>query len=468
MLFPENIDTLICRAKWHFAIFSLYHSFLETNATDFRFVVSTNFGTSCTPYSLVNKFVGCAKDVGKACVFSRTNPLLIWTKETVMKTELFFGPQADDILSAYRRIHHLRESSEALESRLAKLKANRDAEGEEHGDEIAQHESAIDEYNRKLDVLSKDRRNLIQRRDKLSDALKNPFHLIWVIIKHAIIRSSISLEQERAECAALSEKIELLEKDIVTEDTSLQRLKTNLRKLKAPIESLNFAIDYLNDRKQSAEEELLRLNDYIDSAIQSTVKLTPLQMLQKKSQQLAQYCDDEGLPIAMLELKKKLHKLNFLEPRHKSEASPMDIASTLNNVGGAVREGFRTESGSGRGRVEVSGSGTKHVKKTRTVSDGSGRSRTQTYWKNVRVDLSGAVDATFNVEYARWNRDSISLALEDEAFNWLTFGKNQHQKDATNEVIAHLSEDIASITKSLRVMLDYPPTSYTFLRTESV
>ena len=126
-------------------------------------------------------------------------------------------------------------------------------------------------------------------------------------------------------------------------------------------------------------------------------------------------------------------------------AVPPPIPGKPGRLRRAIRKGFQDEKRRGSGNVNVDGSGSTRVRRTRRVRGHDGKWRNESYWTTVSVYFRGTVSANFGVNNRRWRSRPLGKALTaslNEGLN-LTPDSNEtksHSQVAELLAICGLSE----------------------------
>ncbi|MFT5130043.1 MAG: hypothetical protein ACI8W8_003672, partial [Rhodothermales bacterium] len=149
----------------------------------------------------------------------------------------------------------------------------------------------------------------------------------------------------------------------------------------------------------------------------------------------------------IFELKAASVRLAQLQALPGGRPSMPETTHTLSN---AVAHGMNSEIHKGRGRVSLSGEGTKHVKKSRSIaaSDGKG-ARSETYWRRERVKLHGEVDLKFEVETHRWRSSALQAAVQLRAAQCFEAGVGRVHERQAESVIPELATRTETLTREI-------------------
>jgi len=197
-------------------------------------------------------------------------------------------------------------------------------------------------------------------------------------------------------------------------------------------------------QKEVVDSEIKRLDNYINDAIQKTVKNTPLEVLQKKLEQLTPHFESDKLSSffdQILEVKKKLGEMDILSHLLNQSGKEADFDFTYQRIQSAVEQSLQRKTTRVKGNLEMRGNGTTHVEQDDAMVE-------------VAVSLSGVANATFNFESIIWNNKPIAKATQEEAKRWLNLGRRKRHKQNLDGVMAQLSSEIQQMTDSLRQVLE--------------
>jgi len=198
-------------------------------------------------------------------------------------------------------------------------------------------------------------------------------------------------------------------------------------------------------QKELADSETKKLDNYINDTIQKTVKNTPLEILQSKFELLTSHFDDNELSSfveEILVLKRKLIEMDVLNPLLGQSGKDADADFTYQRIQGAAEQSTQRSTSRAKGSLTMRGSGTTHVVQEDDAIVG------------ISVNLSGEVNASFNIESTVWSSRPISKALQEEAKRWLNCGRRERHKQNLDSVITKLSDEIRQMTDSIRKELE--------------
>ncbi len=377
-----------------------------------------------------------------------------------------FGPSAGEVLQCYRRAHHTSQLLSRLESTLDQLHARHDTLRSENQEEIARRfeetvlaEQALEEKKRLLG-------DLVNARDKLEQRIGSVWRRLGITLLSFLGQLKVGVGDIRRQLESMGKQLHEREDAFDRASGQLDRRRRAVQCLTVPLESLDFAIGFLDNRRHEATAESAELQSRLDEVIGQMAQAASPEILRLKLQSLAEIEDTETLQDDLIELQRALLTLESLRPVLSDDDVPVaEVVQDPGDLARAIQAGLYQETAAGNGRVNLSGDGTKHVRKTRTRtetfkrSDGTigTRTRRETYWDKVRIRFSGTVGASFAVELARWRKDDPAAALHNEAKAAFHRGLQQARETCRDEIAEPLRQTVARLTRRIREYLDHAP-----------
>lgn len=193
-------------------------------------------------------------------------------------------------------------------------------------------------------------------------------------------------------------------------------------------------------QKELTDAEIKRLDNYINGVLQKMVKNTPLEILKRKLTLLTPHFEDDKLATLfeeILELKRKLIEMDVLSPLLSQSGRDVDADFTYQRIQGAAEQSTQRSTSRAKGSLTMRGSGVTHVEADNAIME-------------VPVNLSGEVNATFNIEATVWSNRPIAKAIQEEAKRWLNWGRRERHKQNLDSVVTALSHEIQQMTDSIR------------------
>jgi len=376
-----------------------------------------------------------------------------------------FGPSAAEVLQCYRRAHHTSQTLRRLESTLEQLRARHDTLRSENQEEIARRfeetvlaEQTLEEKKRSLG-------DLVNARDKLEQRIGSVWRRLGITLLSFLGQLKVGVGDIRRQLEAMGKELHDREDAFDQASGQLDRRRRAVQCLTVPLESHDFAIDFLDNRRTEVTAESAELRSRLDRAIGQMAQAASPEVLRLKLQSLVGTGDTETLQSDLIDLQRALLTLESLQPvLPEDDALAAEIVQDPGALARAVRAGLYQETAAGNGRVNLAGEGSKHVRKTRTrtetVKRANGttgtRTRRETYWDKVRIRFSGTVDASFAVELARWGKDGPAAALHNEAKAAFARGLRQARETCRKEIAEPLRQTVARLTRRIREYLERP------------
>lgn len=379
---------------------------------------------------------------------------------TTMNT--FFGPTANEVLDGYRCVKYASHTVDTLAVRLQELCESRDALRAQHGSEIEHQQSRVAETEAALEDAKQQMDRIGRQHGRLKRTLGSFWGRMGIWLRSIFSSDAPSIKEARQRMNGLERGLKKVGEKVEYTTRVWTKQKRALERLTAPIEDLEFAINYLERERGSAEREAAEKNAAINEAIHQTVRAMTPNILKRKLPQLAGQLDTSELMKNVFRLRTVLAKSEALSHLGEMEMADADIDTTLGTVSVATTSGLRAGRGSGDGNVELDGQGTTRVKKTRTrtetTRDSSGRPttrmRTETYWDRVQVNFSGSLPVSFDIEFCEWNKDTTVGALQREAVTWFLHGAKRLVESRVRETIESLEDEAKTLTRQIRSTLE--------------
>jgi len=376
--------------------------------------------------------------------------------QTAPRMTAFFGPDATEVLALYRWLRLAKETLPPLDAELARLNSRKTNLAEQNETEIARQRGVIAAADEKLAGLRKTRSVLQAKRAGKSRHIGNFWGRLEIRIKRTFSRRVDSVKDTLRMLKELDRAIDRAEDQIDETLEILNRHRRSLQRLTDPIGDLDYAIGFLQEKRETVGRDSESLHSQIDNQIRTTAKNTLPAVLQQKLCCFPKDCDAGHWATKILELKDAVTKIDALRTVRPIEetATDEDLDATIKRIGAKVRDGIYVDTSHGRGDVNVSGRGTKHVRKTRTVtrtdSKGQTRFHTETYWDRVRVSFSGLILASFEVECCRWQNATAGDALREEMQRWVSVGRNRAGTDWLDPLVEELQQKATQLIGEIR------------------
>jgi len=382
--------------------------------------------------------------------------------ETMTTVNTFFGPTANEVLAGYRRVKYASHTIETLAVRLEGLCASRDALRDQHGSEIEDRQSRVAETTEELEDARQQFDRIGRQHARLRRILDSFWGRMGIRLRWILSSDAPSLKETRQRLEGLERELKKFG-DRVEYVTHVRTKRMRaFEHLAAPIEDLEFAINYLEREKETAEREATEQDAAINEAIHQTVRSMTPNVLKHKLPRLAGQLDDAELMRDVFRLRTVLARSQSLSHLCVEDTPDADIDSTGDTISIAITSGLESARGRRRGNMELSGQGNTRIKKTRTrmetTRDASGspttRARTETYWDRAKVTLSGSLAVDFDVEFCEWDADMTVEALRHEADTWFRHGLERLQESHMRETIESLNEEATALTSRIRSSLE--------------
>ncbi len=369
--------------------------------------------------------------------------------QAASRIKTFFGSRTSEIMSRYRRCNRLAQSLETLADEVRELTAKRATWREQHDDQIVALTASRDEIAKQRDAQDRRVVELRHEHESTEHSIRTLLHRIGVWVQHLLSPGTPGVKQRRQRIEQLSDDIAAAERSLDEISARLIKVTRNLQRLTVPIESFDFAIEYLGQQLESDRRDLDEQNQAIDLAIRLVAKNNSPGLLQVKLSSGL-----ESLADKVLDLKQVLATLD--RPATTEVAGEED-SPALELISSAIREGSYDDKFRASGKVFVEGTGTTHVRKTRSETEwytdahGNRRTRTRnkTYWDRVNVEFGGPVRAEFEVEHRRWQATAFFDAVKAVCEQRFAAGMNRVQ-DATNERRAKMEQRAEELTMAIR------------------
>jgi len=379
---------------------------------------------------------------------------------TTMNT--FFGPTADDVLARYRRAKYASHTVDTLAVRLKELCKGRDALRAQHGSEIGHQQTRVAETAGELEEAEQQLERIGRSYGRLKRTLDSFWGRMGIRLRRIFSKDAPSVKKTRQRLAGLERGQKKTREKVEYATRVWTKQKRALERLTAPIEDLEFAIDYLEREKETAKRETAEQDAAINEAIHQTVRAMTPSVFRRKLPQFIGQLDSSDLMKTVFRLRTVLAESQALSHFCDTEAEEADVDTTLNTIAMAVTNGVSTGRGRGSGNVKLSGQGATRVKKSRTRTetrtDSSGRptmrTRTETYWDHVQVKFSGTIDAGFGVEFNEWTKGTTVEALRTEADRWFRLGTKRLEESRLRETMEKLREEATALTGRIRAALE--------------
>jgi hypothetical protein len=336
-------------------------------------------------------------------------------------------------------------SLKALGERGSVLEQSLDVEKHRRGDDIAVADARIDDHVSRLEILTDQRRQVGHRKCELRNLSCSPRRRFrsWLL---ATFSDGLPLSEIDSELEVVAAKIETLIHQIEEVSGGLTLARAAREKLGAPLDSLEFAMNYLQQRAIELRAQHDGLAGLRDSAIRDSLLRVRPDVLQIRLRALP---EDKAQEIAKLvfRLKAATYQLSQLQALPHGRPSVPETTHTLSS---AVTHGMSAESHDGRGRLALIGEGTKHVQKTRSIagSDGKG-GRSETYWRRERVKLSGEVDLKFKIETHRWRNSALQAAVQLRASQCFEAGVGRVHQRLAESTVPELATETENLTREI-------------------
>lgn len=345
-----------------------------------------------------------------------------------------------------RRRIEIEASIKALGERRKLLDHSLDVEKHKRAADIAVADARIDDCLSRLEVLSDQRREAGHRKCELRNMGGTRFQRFrsWL---RAMLADGISLSEIDSQLEAVSAKIETQISQIEELSGGLSMARAEREKLGAPLDSLEFAISYLDQRATELNLQLEHLSGMRDQAIRESLLRARPDTLQLRLQALPQE-DVRQIAEKVFKLKAAANRLAQLQILPPGRPSVPETSHTLTS---AVAHGMTSRAEGGKGSLQVQGEGTQHIQKTRTVANASDNrgSSTETYWRRERVKLAGELTVNFEVETHGWRSNELRSALQLRAAQCFDAGVGKIHDRLANTVIPELATTIETLTHEI-------------------
>jgi hypothetical protein len=295
----------------------------------------------------------------------------------------------------------------------------------------------------------------------LTKTLGSFWQRLGLSLRHLFSSSSPGVQELRDELQKLSRKAMAAEDkaDEVARQIGTERVE--LRRLSVPLESVEFALQSLQQLRQNLRTQLDARRADVDREIQHVARSTSVLLLRSKLQGLPERLDPRALAIRVLRLKSLLNQFGDQQPSDQPALAELG-GDPLQRIVQAVRGGFYKGTGQASGQLPLRGTGHKHVKRTRRRSlhsrnrrSGSGlHSSRETYWERVNIALSGELSVSLEVHFPRWRSASVISALSEEANAWFQTGAAAATRQATRDTPQSRRREIDELTREIREMLE--------------
>jgi hypothetical protein len=226
------------------------------------------------------------------------------------------------------------------------------------------------------------------------------------------------------------------------------------RELATPLESLDFALAYLQRLRVSCRQEARQCLAAVDQEIQDAVLGSEIQVLIAKCRQLAGAVDPASILHAVLMLKQALLGFDASSGPATDEIHPLS-GTPADRLAQAIEAGFVWGEGSATGEMHLQGEGRQRVRarpgSASPVSTASPRLRSLRPARGslVEVSLSGCLPVTFSFRFRRWTAEALSRWLAAEARYHFQLGwhhpaalQRREGRAATEATAAQLTAEI--------------------------
>ncbi len=374
-----------------------------------------------------------------------------------------FGRRAREVLASYGHLDRLQRTLRSLDDELDQLRRQRESLGQQNAEKIKHQRTRIADAETKRAELQRAVDELVEQEASAEAGIASVWRRTSIRLRRLFSSGVESVSQRLEQIEQLGRDRERAIHALEEIQQQLNHEHRALRRMTEPAASLEFAIDYLTSLRASELAAVARHDATIDEAIRAVARDATPDILQRKLAAITGHGARASLAADVLDLKQTLTMLDFIRFNPQANDEERDEFATYRNLVASVESGFQTYANHGAGDVEVNGRGTTHVRKTRTVTDTEHGpnsktrrvSRTETYWDKVPIRFSGAVRATFDVEFNRWTPERLVQPVRNEADLCFRQGARHFQDSstATGEVQT-FNEQARSLTQRIRQRLE--------------
>ncbi len=339
----------------------------------------------------------------------------------------FFGTRADAVLTLYRRAAADARAVEQLAERLQELYRERDQLHDRHDVEIEQRTVQLAECSAKLEGLQRRIVKLNAVRDQLSLVLSSFWRRFGITLRRWFASGAPSVEELQDRLRHLSRAGRKTEEQADRLAEGRLRQAAQLRRLTIPLESVEYAISYLEQFQRNYGNRVRAHRNAVADEIRTAVRTSSLPLLRSKLNALPATIDRRTLAARVVELKSRL----LDQPETTDEPPLAELAADdTKRLAEAVEAGFAVATISGTGQLLLRGRGQRHVRRKRTVAraiaaDVHGRrpaSRGEATWEYIAVDLAGRLPVVVEIRRRSWRSQPLIDALASEAQLWFRIG----------------------------------------------
>jgi hypothetical protein len=380
----------------------------------------------------------------------------------------FFGTRAGVVLALYRRAAADAQAVEQLAERLGALCRERDELHLRSDAEIEQRTVRLAECTAKLEELQRRIARLNAMRDQLSLALSSLWRRFGITLRRWFASRSPSVGELQDRLRHLSRAARKAEEQADKLAGEKLRQAAQLRRLTVPLESVEYAISYLEQFQRTYGNRVNAHRCAVETEIRAAVRASSLPLLRSKLNALPATIERRALAVRVMRLKTLL-----LEQREEPDEPPLaELAGDgTKRLMQAVEAGFSVAAISGDGQLTLRGQGHKHVRRKRTgpLALGSGRhgsrpaNRAESTWERVPVELAGQLPVALEIRRRGWRAQPVIDALRSEAQLWFRIGAmREAAAEGREETACETDELIEEIREILESAATFSPIGLSF------
>jgi len=373
----------------------------------------------------------------------------------------FFGTRAEAALMLYRAAASNALAVEQLAVRLRALREERDLLHRRQDAEIAERTVKLAECDAKLESAKEKAIKLNAIRDRLTLSLSSFWRRLGISIRRLFSSDAPSVNDLRDRLRGTSRAARKTEEELDKLTRKRDNQAAELRRLTIPLESVEYAISFLEQLQRSCRGQIRTCQAAIDDEIRAAVRSSSLHLLRSKLNALPVAIERRPLAVRVMRLKSLLTRLDLRVTTDEPATAELGGDPTQRLLS-AVDRGFQAGVGKGSGRLSLRGEGHKHVRRTRTRPVMSSRrnhrsglqSRTETYWDRVRVTLLGQLPVNIEIRFPQWRPEPLVQALRDEAQAWFRIGATRELTRMESDELAKTRREADEVTGEIREILE--------------
>jgi hypothetical protein len=378
-----------------------------------------------------------------------------------MSAAAFFGADIDRVQLCCRRRAHCATLQSQFEQRLSELGRRRDRQISQNSVRLPPQQAKLEETENRLQQARRSQAELLDRYRNLARVDGSFWRKLGLRLAGLVYRKTLRVGQIRQRLAALDRELDDGEANLDYLARVRAKQQRALDQLTGPLEELARMIDSLQQQSDANAQQASQCEREIQEAVQSVVRSTPADALIARLAGFESRTDMAAVAGRVFRLRTLLLQRDMIGGNPLAELADADPGSDGQRIRSAVEEAFVAQSSPGTGRLRLAGHGTTHVRKSRSRTesrrDAQGRltrhPRTERYWAQVEVTLSGELPVPFDVTFHRWQSAPLAAALARQAATCFAVGVQQMRQSIWREREKTLSHQIATLTREISDVL---------------